>query len=455
MNNRITLITNSLVEEGNHMHGFSRRTYAGNVSLLLFLLLCAQFLCVQVALSAPTKIVFSFRGGELQAKTVEAWKADFEAKNPDITVEWMIPAADWMTKLPVMVATGTGPDVYESWGVNGTEWGSNGVSLDITPYVKRDFTTKDIQDFYPPAWNATLLTSGPKKGVRFGLPSNGNIFLMFYNKDMFAAAGVPNMDVLDKQGQWTWDTLITVGKKLTRRDGDNRIIQMALDSDDLYAPTNRGSGWLHAAGGAFFDFNTTPIQFTGNQPEAIKALKYEQDLIWTHQLMSPLETRGGVRWNQGKSAIVMWQGSASLGDFEKNNKFDWDLGPKPMGDKSRGYIVSPDMFAINAQTPNKEAAWRFLKYLTSTEGQQIYSRIMGRSPSRRSAFPYFQSLFPKRSTEYITLGMMEGLPTPESFIPAEVNTLILKAVREQIATNKMHPQQAMDGIVDAIKAMLK
>ena len=53
--------------------------------------------------------------GELQAKTVEMWKAEFEAENPDIIVEWQVAAGDWMTKLPVMVATGVGPDVFESW----------------------------------------------------------------------------------------------------------------------------------------------------------------------------------------------------------------------------------------------------------------------------------------------------------------------------------------------------
>jgi multiple sugar transport system substrate-binding protein len=412
-------------------------------------------LCTAQAIQAaePTKVVFYFRGGDLQAETVNQWKADFEEKNPSITVEWQIPAADWMAKLPVMVAAGMGPDVYESWGVNGRYWGENGVSLDLTPYVKRDFRAVDIQDFYLPVWNATELTWGPRKGVRHGLPSNGNVFLMYYNKSMFAESGVPNIDVLDKQNAWNWDTLVAQGKKLVRMDGD-KVTRWALDSDDLYAPTGRGATWLHAAGAQFFDLPYNPTKFVGNSPEAIRALQFMVDQIWEHNLVAPLNIRGQARWVQSHSAILMWQGTASLGSLEKTlTSFDWDLAPKPMGPKNRGYLQSPDMFSINAGSKVKEAAWLFLKYLTSKDGQEIYSKVMGRTPTRRSAFPFFQSLYPNRSTIYATLGMMEGGILPENYMSVEVNNLIIKTIREDVATRKKSPRQAMDEIADALQAL--
>jgi multiple sugar transport system substrate-binding protein len=151
----------------------------------------------------------------------------------------------------------------------------------------------------------------------------------------------------------------------------------------------------------------------------------------------------------------MWQGSANLGTFEATvNAFEWDLGPKPMGPEGRGYVISPDMFAINAQSQHKEEAWRFLKYLTSKAGQEVYTKVMGRSPTRRSAYPLYEALYPNRSTIYTTIGMMEGTPIPEAFMSMEINSLIVSTIRNEIATNKKHPQQAMDEIADAIKAML-
>jgi hypothetical protein len=158
------------------------RSSAGRLLISLVFLLV---FVAQITQAAPTKIVFWFRQlTDLQTQTFNAWKAGFEEKNPAVTVEWEIPPGDWMTKLPILVASGMGPDVFEVWGVYGRDWGLNGVTLDIAPYVKRDFTAKDIQDFYPASWQATEIQYGSRRGVRYGLPSNGNIFLMYYNKDM-------------------------------------------------------------------------------------------------------------------------------------------------------------------------------------------------------------------------------------------------------------------------------
>jgi ABC-type glycerol-3-phosphate transport system substrate-binding protein len=113
------------------------------------------------------------------------------------------------------------------------------------------------------------------------------------------------------------------------------------------------------------------------------------------------------------------------------------------------------MFGINSASKVKEAAWRFLKYLSSTEGQLVYSRQMGRAPSLRSAFPEFRTMFPKRSVDYIISGMMEGEIFPVTFMNVNANNLIHKTIVEQIATNKKPPLQAMDEIAEAINALVK
>src|SRR5690606_25230520 len=123
-----------------------------------------------------------------------------------------------------------------------------------------------------------------------------------------------------------------------RHDGQHQTRWM-FDSDDLYMPTARGAGWVHAAGGNYFDLAENPDVFIGNQPEAVAGLQFMQDLIWEHQLMAPLDIRGQARWWNENSAIMMWLGSADLGRFEQNvTAFEWDLAPRPMGPASRGYI---------------------------------------------------------------------------------------------------------------------
>lgn len=419
--------------------------------LALIVLLVGLF---QVTSAEPTKVVFMFRGGKLQTELVNYWIAEFEKKNPDIKIEWREATGDWMQQMPVWVASGVGPDVFEMWGGDARSWGENGVALDLNPYIKRDFSATDLRDFYPISWEAAELTFGPKKGVRYGIPSYGNVFVMYYNVNYFDQAGVPYPSVLDKQGKWDWDTLITVGKKLTRSDG-NKVVQWGLDDDSLYYPTGRGAGWVQAAGGQYFDLPNNPTKWVGNSDATINAFDFQQSLIWKHGIMSPINTRSAANFQKGFSAMNLWLGSVRLTESEESLPFDWNIGPRPKGPKARGYYLSSDMFGINANTKNKEAAWKFVKYLTSTDGMVAAARIMGRGPVRQSAFRAYQTLYPKRDTQYAMEGMMDGVLSPSTFMLKAADDLINKTVREQIATNKKSARQALMEISDAIQAMYK
>jgi len=119
------------------------------LSLVCLTLILMVALAPITAAAERTKIVFMFRGGKLQSELVNFWKEDFEQKNPDIEVEWREATGNWMDQIPVWVATGVGPDVFETWGNAASSWGENGVSLDLNPYVARDFTAQEINDFYP------------------------------------------------------------------------------------------------------------------------------------------------------------------------------------------------------------------------------------------------------------------------------------------------------------------
>ncbi|HHT26460.1 MAG TPA: extracellular solute-binding protein [Firmicutes bacterium] len=424
------------------------------LSLVCLTLILMVALAPITAAAERTKIVFMFRGGKLQSELVNFWKEDFEQKNPDIEVEWREATGNWMDQIPVWVATGVGPDVFETWGNAASSWGENGVSLDLNPYVARDFTAQEINDFYPISWDACELTYGPKKGLRFGIPSYGNVFVLYYNADYFRQAGVQFPEVMDQQGDWNWDTFVTVAKKLTRSDG-TKTIQWGLDDDSLYYPTGRGAGWVQAAGGQYFDLPDNPAKFVGDSEAVIAAFDYQQDLIWTHGVLSPIDTRSQANFQRGNSAMNLWLGSVRLTDAQTAHQFDWNIGPRPMGPAARGYYLASDMFSINAYSEHKEEAWRFVKYLTSTEGMIAAARIMGRGPVRQSAFRAYADLYPGRNTQYVVEGMLTGVLSPATFMSKDADNLINKTVREEIAPNKKSARQALMEIADALKALMQ
>lgn len=116
--------------------------------------LAAVLLLAGAAAAEPVELTLMFRGGTLQEQLVQRWIAEFEAQNPDIKVNWRIASGDWMDQMPLWIASGTAPDVFEMWGTQARDWGENGFLLDLAPYIARDFTQEDLADFFPTSWRA-------------------------------------------------------------------------------------------------------------------------------------------------------------------------------------------------------------------------------------------------------------------------------------------------------------
>lgn len=399
-----------------------------------------------------------FRGGAQQEEIAKHWISTYETANPDVEIEWLISPSGWQTSLPVWVASGTGPDIIEMWGAEARDWGEQGVLLDLNPYVNRDFTKEDRNDFFPISWQVGVVNYGPKKGVRFGLPAYGNIYTIYYNKQAFAEAGVPPIPDLDRSGEWTWDGLIKYGKKLNKWSGE-QIVRYALVDNALQHPTARGAGWIAANGGKVFDLPENPTKFMMDMPETIEALQYLQDLIWEHRIVPPIPEQGKFGFATGLCAMTM-EGTGMMSRYlaQIGNSFDIDLARRPMGKAGRGYYLASDMFGLSAATKNPEASWHFLNYLVSKEAAEAYARIMSRGPVRRSAFAAYQKEYAGYSIQIYAEGMADSVISPETQmykVTEARNNLIWKAVRDQVVPNKKTAKQAISEIADAVRALYK
>lgn len=426
--------------------------------LTVFIMLVALAAMAVSASAERTQLTFMFRSeGELHDNLVAHWIEEFEQENPDIEIIWRVASGDWREQMPVWIAAGVAPDVFEIWGIHSKDWAEQGMLYDLTSFVERDFTAEDIDDFFPPSWGAGELTMGPRAGLRFGIPSYGNIIPMYYNKDWFDEMGIAHPNELEEQGDWTWDTFVEVGKKLTRREGLD-IVGYALDDDSIMHVTSRGVGWIASAGGQVFDFENDPTHFMLDEPEGIEGLSFMQDLIWTHELVPQQNRLSQYDFRNSGAAMQIRLGTGWLGRMEERvgDSFDWDLGPRPEGPSgSRGYYLATDMIAINSKTPYPEEAWRFLKYLTGKEGMRAHMEHMGRGPARKSLIGEYVEMFPERTTMYHYYGMLDATISPETLMVnvGEARPLIWKAVRGSIATNEKPAAQAIAEVSNSIRAL--
>lgn len=406
--------------------------------------------------SAKAKVTYGYRGGSFDAAGVdtsevlyETIKTQFTRLHPDIEVELLkMEGRGYADKIVAMYAAGQAPDIVETWGNMGMAWAEEGLLLDLEPYVARDMTRRDISDFFPNLWDAVVVRHGPRSGMRYGLPRFANVIVFFYNKDLFNKAGLTHLDQLDRAGQWNWDSLVEYGKKLTITTSDDRQVQYGFNT---HPGILRAASWIWANGGRVFDFPNDPTRFMMDQPAAIEGLQYLYDLRWKHGIWD----RSTPSFAEGTLGIENSTGwSAEMGTHI-GDKFEWDIAPRPMGKVDRGNRTSLDTYAIVSQTKNPDAAWKFAKFLVSSEAQGLMAQIRGNIPVRKSLYGHYLSVNRGKSFNYFFEAASDARVDPSAVMvkAREVSNLIDPMMKQSIELGLKPPQVAVEEIAGAIRGL--
>ena len=258
---------------------------------------------------------------------------DFIKANPDIKVKQIrVPGDDYNTKLNQMIVGGTAPDVMLTQEADYVRFAKNGVTMKLDDKLK-DLGI-DKSDFQPAVTDITNQVDG-----YYGFPQGFATEIMYYNKDMFDAAGVayPTDD-------WTWDDYTAAAEKLTKADGS----QYGSDS-----PTFNGVWYslIGAAGDKVVD--NGKLSF-GNGLK--KTLEFQKNLVdnkWQPQPASG--SKVSDMFAAGKAAMTL--GGTWLVSTYKDVDFKWDI----------------------ATIPEK-----LVKFLMSKEGQKSMSQSLGNTPAFQS-----------------------------------------------------------------------
>lgn len=289
----------------------------------------------------------------------------FEKQNPDVTVN-IQPAAtsNYDTKMRTALAGGSPPDVFRINDDFVQQFTANGALKDLSPYVKRDkLNTADYA----------------KQVFEFGLQSDGRMTswqlgyqpaVVFYNKDMFKAAGVPLPPTTWTADGWTWDDFLKAAQRLTKGTTQYGAV--------VVASTNYEQTFSHNNGSATGIWGKDGKTFTLADPKGTEAVQWVTDLTCKHKVQPPWsnlqQSNADVQmFAQGKVAM-MFELSGSLPYLKKTIKdFEWDIAPPPAR-VDQATEASDVVFAIPSNGKHPDAAWRLLKYLTSEEGGQIVGK---------------------------------------------------------------------------------
>ncbi|HEX4204303.1 MAG TPA: ABC transporter substrate-binding protein [Ktedonobacteraceae bacterium] len=282
----------------------------------------------------------------------------FNQTKPGFTVT---PQAQGDTsKFLAAVSAGDPPDVYMVPS-GPIQLAVQGALMPLDNYIKNSKVIKQ-SDFWPGAW-----ASCTYKGHVYCIPYVFDSFALFWNKDLFKAAGLdPN------KPPTTWSELETYSKQLTKYDSKGNITQLG------FAPwigATSASEWpMWADGGQMWNYQSG--QPTMTQPGDVAGLQWEVN--WAKEF-------GGYdklqRFNSSFSGntnflgqkVAMWVGESyylsSLQQYEPNVNFGVASFGVPRPDASHPYIdgsVDGNMLAIPTGSKHPDQAWKFIEWNATT-----------------------------------------------------------------------------------------
>ena len=410
-------------------------------TLSMVLVLC---LVIGMTISASAELTGSIRystwGSVAEKEINEAIISAFMEENPGTTVELEYIPSGYTQKIDTEFVGGDAPDVIYGHPHYFVSWASNGLLMNLDEMFETD------KDYFFDNKFATDMYEMFKYNNQHIATINGHdTFLLFYNKDIFDAAGVeyPSDD-------WTWEDFLEASRKLTIKDGDN--IQYAMTFD-----------WIQpivfSFGGRYFDDMATPTEVKFLSDDTVAALTFVQECI--KQGVAPDTTDSeliGGSFATGKVAMQI-TGAWGIASYMNIDEFAWDVAQVPLRE---GYPRHTAAFvagyAVNADTKNPELAKAFAKYFQSDRAQKLLSSLGLITVINKEIASSDEVLRGKNAPEHAFLRVdtiknaSNGYASLTNFIEM-LDTVITPAYQRLVALSTT-PEQCAQDIQSGVEALL-
>lgn len=283
----------------------------------------------------------------------------FTKEHPNIKINVQLTPWDgYWTKLKAAVTGGAAPDVFWMNGPNSQLYASNGVLRAIDDKLSADRVDLGA---YPKSL-VDLYTVG---GKRYGLPKDFDTVGLWYNKQLFDAAGVKYPDA-----SWTWADFQSAAAKLTDRAKGQYAIGANLSSGQEYMYNT-----IYQAGGYVISPDGKKSGY--GEPATVEGVTFWTDLIRKGQspdLKTMTDTAALNLFESGKTAMY-YGGSWNAAEFGGNEytKGRVDVAPLPKGRK-QAVIIHGVANVISAKTKYPAQAWQFVNYLGSKPAAEVLAK---------------------------------------------------------------------------------
>jgi multiple sugar transport system substrate-binding protein len=305
--------------------------------------------------------------------TTPYWQAvidAYEAANPNVHIELVdVPSAEYQDTMNIRLSGGDDTDIITVKDIPGyAAMLTRGQIVPLDDYIEASAVDLSL---YSGAAEELIY-----EDAIYALPFRSDIWILYYNKDIFDAAGVdyPTNDM-------TWDEFDTVARELTSGDGADKIYGAHFHV------------WRSAVQlGTVQDGENTIISddysFMAPMYDMVTSMQ-EDGIIMDYGELRAGNIHYSGPFENGQVAMLP-MGSWFIGRLisdQKAGTFDFNWGvasyPHPEGVPAGTTAGTLTSLAINSESDDKDAAWDFIQFYSGVEGAMVLAST-GNLPALRT-----------------------------------------------------------------------
>ena len=305
---------------------------------------------------------------------------EFEAKNPDIKVNhhgynfW-----DYFTAVNNKLLGGEEIDIFWNDITDVKYRAGSEVTLNLNPLIERDGI--DLS-----TWTKSTLDTASYEGGLYALPVETDVRMLFYNKDLFKAAGLD-----PEKPPKTFEEMKEYAAKMTK-DSENGKSYSQIGFHPMLG-SSQIQCVLWNMGGEFFDASGKP---TLNSSANIKAIQWwiEMNRVFDTRKNNAFTTEhsdGAAKdqsFQKGVNAMVIDESGLAWRLAKVAPELNYGVAPIPYNDEKHRTTWS-GAFTLEifnrSSSEKQEAAWKFMQYMTSEEIQIRFMNELEFTPANLKA----------------------------------------------------------------------
>jgi len=376
------------------------------------------------------------------------WQGIVDAFNEDhtdihVTLE-QLPGgwAEYIQKLTTLIAAGSPPDVGRMGVAYMAQFASKGQLADLTELVEQDL---DMSNYYENAFEQIKID-----GKIYGIPIGIYTMIMFYNKDMFDAAGIeyPSMNW---DSTWTLDEFVEIAKQLTSGEGLEKNYGFYANFDP-----ERAVPFIYGMDADYLtaDHKTSTI----NDAAIVSYYNLMQEMIYSLGIAptaAQAETMSSTQMFMAGRLAMLGDGQWQMPSLNTEDDYNYGAAPIP-GGRTNNFI---DQYVIFEGSTKKEAAWEVVKSFIDEKAENIMvDNSLGGIPINKNvAQDRIEDLFDPLPMDE-KLMMLESVDYSKS-LPFTANWAelmdVVNVYTDLISLNEMSAQEALDAAAEEMDTMLK